>query len=98
MDNDLFWISLASVSLWRMNYPFNCFTLDLTNNTEVTEKGIKILSIILPMIKNTSVSILPQGKDWACNREINSNQFFSSGANINLENLGELKYSIFFIF
>ena len=94
MKNDLFWISLASVSLWRINYPFNCFTLDLTNNTEVKEKGIRKIRIQFPMIQNTSVSILPQGKDWACNREINSNQFFSSGANVNLENLGEMKYLI----
>ena len=94
MDNDWFNIILTSVSLWRMNYPFNCFTLDLTNNTEVKEKGIRKIRIQFPMIQNTSVSILPQGKDWACNREINSNQFFSSGANINLENLGEMKYLI----
>ena len=95
MDNDWFNITLTSVSLWRMNYPFNCFTLDLTNNTEVKERGIRKIRIQFPMIKNTSVSILPQGKDWACNREINSNQFFSSGANINLGNLGEMKYLIY---
>ena len=52
--NDYYKISLTSVKLWRMNWPYNCFTLDLTNNTEVQQKGVRMISFIFPTKENTS--------------------------------------------
>ena len=89
--NEHITINLTSVKLLRINYPFNCFTLDLTNNTDVQRKGVKQLFYIFPIIENSSVSVLPQGKSLVCNREIKAHKLFSSGADLKLINLGLIK-------
>ena len=89
MTNENIKINMTSIKVWRMNYPHNCFALDLTNNTEVEQKGVKQMYFYFPVMENTSVSILLKGKSLACNREIKANQFFSSGDDVTLPNLGE---------
>jgi hypothetical protein len=74
------------LKLWRMNYPYNCFTLDLTNNSKVVEKGVKQMFLTFPA--NLSVEVLLQGKNMACNRDIKYHKFYSSGDNVRLDNLG----------
>ena len=32
-------VNLKSVKVWRMNYPYNCFALDLTDYTEAQQQG-----------------------------------------------------------
>ena len=90
MSDDRFSINLSSVNIWRMNWPYNCFALDLINNTEVQQKGIQSIWFMFPLIENTSVKIMPQGKELACNREVQSLNFYSSGDKIIIENLGEV--------
>ena len=87
--NDWFRINLTSVKVWRINYPYNCFTLDITNNTEVQQKGVRMLSFRFPVKENTSVRVLPLGKELACNRGISSHKFYSSGDQAILSNQGE---------
>ena len=87
-------INLTSVKVWRMNFPYNCFTLDLTNHPEVEQAGLSMVAFNFPVVKNTSVSILPEGKNLACNREINFHKFFSAGADVKLIDLGDF----FFIY
>ena len=81
-------VSLDTVKVWRMNYPDNCFTLDLTNNTKIREIGIKEMFFQFPNQQKHSVDIYMQGKSLACNREIKNHKFYSSGANIKESNLG----------
>ena len=62
----------------RANYPQNCFTLDLTNNTEIKKKGIKHLFIYFKSQINSSVKLNAIGANLACNRNIKTHKFFSS--------------------
>ena len=83
-------INTSSVKVVRMNYPYNCFTLDLTNNTDLKrEMGLKQLFLYFPVLANHSVEIHPIGKSLECGRIIKSHKFFSSGANIKQLNLGK---------
>ena len=86
---DWFQINLTSVKVWRMNYPDNCFTLDMTNNIEVQKKGMRMLSFQFPVKENSSVRVLPVGKELACNRGISSHRFYSTGDQAILSNQGE---------
>ena len=83
-------ISHDSVKRWLMNYPYNCFILDLSNNMMVKKKGIRQLKFYLPIMAMYSVEIYLQGKSLACNREIKSHKFFSSGPDIKLLDLGKI--------
>ena len=88
MDQQFVNISVDSARLWRMNYPYNCYTLDLATTREVREMGVKQVFIYFPIMVNSSVELLLQGSTLACNRDIKSHKFHSSGANIQLEDLG----------
>ena len=88
MTDEKFVIELSLVNIWRMNYPYNCFTLDLTNNTKVQKNGLKTMVFHFKRNENTSVRIFTQGKSLACNRDIRDHQFYSSGDHIVLKNLG----------
>ena len=90
MANDWIYINMTSVKIWRMNFPDNCFTLDLSNNTEVEQRGVKQMFFMFPVMENTSVSILLQGNSLACNREIKAHKFYSAGSDVELKNLGEV--------
>ena len=91
MENTYINISLDSIKIWRLNYPYNCYTLDLTNNREVKEKGVKQLFLVLPLLANSSLEVLLQGNSLASNREIKDHRFYSSGEDITLEDLGEIQ-------
>ena len=88
MTDEKVFIELSLVNIWRMNYPYNCFTLDLTNNTKVQKNGLKTMTFHFKRNENTSVRIFTQGKSLACNRDIKEHQFYSSGDHIVLKNLG----------
>ena len=89
MEQQFVNISLDSVRLWRMNYPYNCYSLDLATVREVREMGVKQVFIYFPILANSSVELLLQGSTLACNRDIKSHKFYSSGSNIQLEDLGQ---------
>ena len=81
-------IPLSSVKVGRLNYPYNCFTLDLANNTGVEQSDVSLVTFNFPVIRNTSVSIFLQGKSLACDRQINAHKFFSSGDHVTIIDLG----------
>ena len=88
-NNQMVEVSLDSVKLWRMNYPHNCYTLDLTNHTAVKEEGVKQLFLTFPLLANSSMEMVVQGSSLACSRDIKYHKFYSSGPDIALEDLGE---------
>ena len=96
MAKDYIDINLTAVRLIRMNYPYNCFSLDLTSNKEVEEKGVRQLFFSFHMMANTSVELLLQGHSLVCNRDIKYHKFFSSGADVKLTNLGKPSFLSYF--
>ena len=95
MANTWIDISIDSVELWRLNYPYNCYTLNLSNNHEVKEKGVKQVFFTFPALKDTSMELLLKGSSMICNREIKNHKFYSSGADIKLEKLGKISTKTF---
>ena len=89
MTNQWFNISMDSVKVWRLNFPHNCYSLDLTNNRDVHEKGVKQLFLDFLILKNYSVEILLEGQSLAGFRIIKAHRSQSTGDAIRLENLGE---------
>ena len=77
------------VTIWRINYPYNCYTLDLTNNTDVKVKGVKKLIMIFQTLEKSSLEIMLQDKNLVCNRNIQYHKFYFSGDAIKLLDLGE---------
>ena len=97
MTNEHVNISLSSVTVTRPNYPYNCFTLDLSQNKEVMEKGLKQIFFIFRNIKGQSVYLLVMDKNLACNRDIKNNKFYSSGQVLGFQDLGEFFKVIYFL-
>ena len=90
MTNEVFNISLDSVQVWRLNFPYNCYSLDLTKNSDVTKKGIKQLFFYFYLLENFSVEIILEGQSLAGYRMITDHRFYSAGDAIRLEDLGKL--------
>ena len=89
MANEWIDISIDSVELWRLNDPYNCYTLNLSKNEEVKEKGVKQVFFNFPLLENKSLEVLLKGASVICSREIKTHKFYSSGAVIKLEKLGK---------
>ena len=83
-------IPLTSVVLPRPNYPYNCFTLDLSKNEEIKQKGVKQIFFYFSTLNVSSVKVILMDKSLACNREIKYNKFYFSGTNIEVNNLGKI--------
>ena len=90
--NEFFKLSVDVVELRRLNYPYNCYTLDLSKSVKVQEMGVKKVFFYFRLLENTSVELLLRGASMICNRELKSNKFYSSGADIKLADLGEHKF------
>jgi hypothetical protein len=82
-------VPLSHVALWRVNFPYNCYTLDISDNVDVREKGVKTLYIGFPLLANRSVQIHVQGANLACNRDVKEHKFQSAGDGIELSDLGK---------
>ena len=92
MANTLIDISIDSVELWRLNYPYNCYTLNLSKNEEVLDQGVKQVFFTFPILENTSMELLLKGASMVCDREIKNHKFYSSGADIKFDKLGKIIY------
>ena len=90
----------------RVNFPHNCFILDLTNNTNVVKKGIKVLNIRFKDLNvSTSfkgVEVHSLGHNLACNRALTDHSFYAAGQKITLDGSGvskkyvmEMKQNVF---
>ena len=88
LANEWINISIDSVELWRLNDPYNCYTLNMSKNQEVREKGVKQVFFWFPLLENTSMELLLKGASTISSREIKTHKFYSSGADIKLEHLG----------
>ena len=88
MANTWIDISIDSVELWRLNFPYNCYTLNLSKNDEVLDQGVKQIFFYFPLLEDTSMELLLKGASMVCDREIKNHKFYSSGADIKLEKLG----------
>ena len=65
------YITVDSVRVKRMNFPYNCFTLDLTNNTDVKETGIKQLFLEFFRLANQSME---SGEKFGCQQKCQKSQ------------------------
>ena len=65
----------------RVNYPSNCYTLDLANNTKVKDKGIKTLLVeFSSKARNmTGFRLEVQGSSLSCARDIFDHMFYTTG-------------------
>ena len=79
------------IFLTRINYPYNCLTLDMSNNTDLKRNGIKSLHIYFQNLNNFSIEIQPQGKSISLGRDIIDHSFYSTGSPIVLEKMGMFK-------
>ena len=81
-------IPLTRILVKKPNFPFNCLTLDLTNDIIIKENGLKEVIFYFQNIEGTSVKIILEDKQLATQRQIMKNMIYSSGESIALENLG----------
>ena len=89
MENEFIYPDLSLVRVRRPNYPFNCYTLDLSEHEEVKNVGVKQLFITFRTKKNYSMELLLEDKALACNREIKYHKFYFSGPSVELKDLGK---------
>ena len=81
------WIQVANSSslpleLKRPNFPFNCFTFDLTENDIIKNNVLKYLWFDFYEQSGTSVEIKLQDKKLASSRQIIEDTFYFSGPRI----------------
>ena len=69
------------VRLERVNYPFNCYTLDLTRNSRLRGKGVKKLDMMLFTDEETfkAVHIQIHGRTLVTHRNIFDHTVFTTG-------------------
>ena len=89
MENTLKTLNLSMVRVRRPNYPFNCYTLDLSEHEDIKNVGVKQLYITFKVKKNYSLQLLLEDKALACNREIKYHKFYFSGSSLELKDLGK---------
>jgi hypothetical protein len=77
--------------LAKLNYPHNCYTLDLTNHAEVRGKGLERLLIYLNELENT-VTVHVEGFTMSCSALIPENDFYSES--IKMEKGKRFDYAI----
>ena len=78
------------VRVRRPNYPFNCYTLDLSEHEDIKNVWVKQLYITFKVKKNYSMELLLEDKALACNREIKYHKFYFSGSSLELKDLGDV--------
>ena len=96
--NQKFWNSWNEkrwhVHVNRMNFPHDCFTLDIANNTDVKEKEIKRLTIWFQDMPNiTGIDRNIPGGSLSCNRNLRDQTFYASGQRIQLTEMRK-KYAV----
>ena len=74
------------IVLKRINYPGNCYTLDVTQIYNVSGKGIRKMFMRFGDISSMSVKVSVLGKSLDSRKSIRSNSFYSKGVSIRPEN------------
>ena len=79
---DSSYLSSKHVTLGRVNYPHNCYRLDLSSVTQMRHESIKTLGISFKSGNLEKVQISLQGITLATNRDIFDNSFYTRGDKI----------------
>ena len=74
-----------NIVLKRINYPGNCYTLDVTQIYNVSGKGIRKMFMRFGDISSMSVKVSVLGKSLDSRKSIRSNSFYSKGVSIRPE-------------
>ena len=90
MKNTFIDINLTLVRVIRPNFPFNCYTMDLSEHEEVNNDVVKQIFINFWIKRNFSVEVQLVDKALACNREIKYHKFYLSGPSVELKDLGNI--------
>ena len=79
------WIDykLSSAQVLRPNYPFNCFTWDISQ--EAINDGVEQVMFVFKDLPGTNVEIKLEDKSLSCNRPSLDSKFYSSGPDIKLD-------------
>ena len=89
ITNEYSYVNVSSVNVYRLHFPYNCYSLDLSNNTFVMEKGVKQVFLHFHILANYSLEIVLHDHRLASYREIKAHKFQSAGAEIILDDHGE---------
>ena len=87
-------VPLKHVTLRRVNFPYNCYTLDLSSLTQLRSESIKTLHINFNSGNLEKVRISIQGRTLASNREIFDNSFYNKGDKITVKPGRINKYAV----
>ena len=83
MSNEAIYIGAKeNIVLERINYPGNCYTLDVTQMHEVVGKGIRRIEMMFKDAPRRSVEVYVLGKSLDTRRTLRSNAFYSKGVSI----------------
>ena len=78
----------------RVNYPHNCFNLNLTFLNEIHDERINTLEIFFNSTKAEKIQLAFYGSSLAANREIYDDTFDTTGDAIIIEKPGLRKYAV----
>ena len=84
-------ISVEEVYLSRVNFPNNCYTLDLSDDPDVNTEGLKMVTFVLRR-QGTSTFVFLKGKSMNSDRDISDHVFHRTY--IELESKITKKYSV----
>ena len=91
---DSLYLPLKHVTLRRVNYPHNCYTLDLSSLNQIRHESIKTLGFTFKSGNLEQVQINLQGITMATNREIFDNSFYTKGDKITVTPGRTKKYAV----
>jgi hypothetical protein len=86
-DNTFHSINISDVHLGRVNFPDNCYTLDIGSNARVKKHGVKYLYIDFKALENRSAEVHVQGSSLACDRTIKAHRLYSEGDKITMQKM-----------
>ena len=82
----------------RMNYPFNCLTLDVSENMKLAEEEPFIIDLVfLPKNSSLNVDIHVESKQSSLNRENREARELSTGDRIHINSMTKQGYKQYFL-
>jgi hypothetical protein len=80
LDDESVEVNISNIQQRRVSFADNCYTLNITNNSDVIGKGIKRMKIQFDSkIENKTAVVLAEGSSLVCDRNINDHKMFSTG-------------------
>ena len=95
MSNEEIFVAVKeNVFLKRINYPGNCFTMEITKMQDVIRKGIRRMVMRFGDISGISLEVFVLGKSLESRKNIRSNAFYSQGVPIRPKNMTWASYIV----